>query len=191
MQEYRVICKSTRGFINAVLAASHEDTVLEINEPRRELIIPEFEAYRTGLPEIRKILKANVVMLRSQYFNYNDCSYTIKGDINLMSTGTSGNLKKIDTAYQNGAFLRAFVPTKTGEPVFIDNDFKIIFLGPDRTPTLRYKPTYVSVAPIEISVQDFIEVYKGRVEFGTSGLHLKEELEVLYKLLPKLIKYRP
>lgn len=191
MQEYRIICKSDRGFINAVLAASQEDTMLDIDEANRQLIIPEFEAYRTGIPEIRKTLRANDVMLRSQYFRYSDTEYTVKKDISIMSTGTSGNLKKIDT-HRNGAYLNAYVSTCNGhDVVYLYNDYRIVFLGNDRVPTLRYKPTYTKERPIDLGIKDFIEVCRGQTYlFGSSSDRL-EELKVLYKLLPKLIKYSP
>lgn len=192
MQEYRIICKSDRGFVNAVLAASQEDTVLvEIKESKRELIIPEFEAYRTGIPEIRKILKPNEILLRCQYFNYSDYNYTKKEDINFMSTGTSGNLKKIDTAYQKGAYLDAYVPVKNGERVYLYNNFKIVFVGPDRIPTLRYKPTYISRPPIYLSIRELIDVYHGNTKHFGSEPAVLTDLKVMCRLLPKLIKYSP
>lgn len=191
MQEYRVICKSERGFLNAVLAAAREDTMLEIKESQREIVIPEFEAYRTGIPEIKKILKRNDVMLRAQYFSYGDYNFTMKEDLNLMSTGTSGNLKKIDTAYQNGAYLNAYVPVKGGDRIYIYNDFRIVFLGPDRVPTLRYKPVYTRKQPVDLSIKELIDVYHGYAwHFGLDGDKL-EELKVMCKLLPKLVRYSP
>lgn len=189
MQEYRIICKSDRGFLNAVLAAAREDTMLEINESIRELVIPEFEAYRTGLPEIRKILKPHDVMLRARYFTYGDCDYTVKADICPVDTGTSGNLKKIDTGYQQGAFMDAYVPVKGGDQVYIYNDFRIVFLGPDRVPTLRYKPVYTKKQPVDLSIKELIDVYHGYAwQFGLDGDKL-EELKAMCKLLPKLVKY--
>ena len=191
MQEYRVICKSDQGFLNAVLAASCEDTMLEIDESRRELIIPEFEAYRTGIPEIRKILKANDVLLRSQYFDYDDYALTLKGNLSLMSTGTSGNLKKIDTAYQKGAYLNAYILLRRGDRIYLYNDFRIVFLGPDRVPTLRYKPTYTNRQPIDMSIRELIEIHRGMTNyFGTEAARL-DELKVMCRLLPKLVKYSP
>jgi hypothetical protein len=165
--------------------------MLEIDESHRELIIPEFEAYRTGLPEIRKILKQNDVILRAQYFTYNDCDYVIKDEINPVTTGTSGNLKKIDTAYQNGAFIDISVPTGKGllHQIYIYKDYKIVFLGHDRTPILQYKPIYSSRSSTDISIYELIEVHHGLVyQFGQDQL---ENLKVLCKLLPKLIKYSP
>ena len=161
MQEYRVICKSDRGFLNAVLAAAREDTMLEIKESQRELVIPEFEAYRTGIPEIRKVLKRNDVMLRAQYFDYSDNNYTIKDETSLISTGTSGNLRKIDTAYRNGAYLNSYLFLSAVDRAYIYNDFRIVFLGNDRIPTLRYKPTYTKRQPVDLSIREFIEVYHG------------------------------
>lgn len=191
MQEYRVICKSDQGFLNAVLAASCEDTMLEIDESHRELIIPEFEAYRTGIPEIRKILKANDVLLRSQYFDYDDYALTLKGNLSLMSTGTSGNLKKIDTAYQKGAYLNAYILFGRGDRIYLYNDFRIVFLGPDRVPTLRYKPTYTNHPPIDMSIRELIEIHQGMTNyFGTEAVRL-DELKVMCRLLPKLVKYSP
>jgi len=191
MQEYRVVCKSERGFLNAVLAAAHEDTMLEIKESSRELVIPEFEAYRTGIPEIRKILKSHDVMLRAQYFTYGDYDYIMKEDISPVDTGTSGNLKKIDTGYQKGAFMNAYVPIRGGDRVYIYNNWRMIFVGSNRVPTIRYKPVYTSRQPIDMSVRELIEVHHGHTwNFGSDGNRL-EELKVMYKLLPKLVKYSP
>jgi hypothetical protein len=163
--------------------------MLEIKESQREIVIPEFEAYRTGIPEIRKILKRNDVMLRAQYFTYGDYIFTMKEDLNLMSTSTSGNLKKIDTAYQKGAYLNAYVPVSGGDRIYIYNDFRIVFLGPDRIPTLRYKPVYTKKQPVDLSIKEFIDVYHGYAwQFGLDGNKL-EELKVMCRLLPKLVKY--
>ena len=182
MQEYRIICKSTQGFVNAVLAATSEDIMMEINEPLREIIIPEFEAYRTGIPKLRKILKAGDVMLRSQYFSYRDDKFTIKKDIEFMSTGTSGNLRKIDIGYKNGAFLDAYIPS--GRIC----GYKIVFQGPDRIPTIRYKSVFYSKQPIFIvGVRELIEDYHGYWQFGNQ----LEESKILAELLPKLVKYSP
>lgn len=191
MQEYRVICKSDRGFLNAVLAAAREDTMLEIKESQREIVIPEFEAYRTGIPEIRKILKSRDVMLRAQYFTYGDYDYIMKEDISSVDTGTSGNLKKIDTGYQQGAFMNAYVPVKGGDRVYIYNNYRIIFKGPNRVPTLRYKPVYTKKQPVDLSIKELIDVYHGYAwQFGLDGDKL-EELKVMCKLLPKLVRYSP
>jgi hypothetical protein len=191
MQEYRVICKSEHGFLNAVLAATHEDTMLEIKESSRELVIPEFKAYRTGLPEIRKILKSRDVMLRAQYFTYGDYDYIMKEDVSPVDTGTSGNLKKIDTGYQKGAFMNAFVPVRGGDRVYIYNNFKIIFKGPDRVPTLRYKPVYSNQSPVLMSIRELIEVYHGNTYYFGSDPERLRELKVMCKLLPKLVRYSP
>ena len=191
MQEYRVICKSDRGFLNAVLAAAREDTMLEIKESQRELVIPEFEAYRTGIPEIRKVLKRNDVMLRAQYFDYSDNNYTIKDETSLISTGTAGNLRKIDTAYRKGAYLNSYLFLSAVDRAYIYNDFRIVFLGNDRIPTLRYKPTYTKRQPVDLSIREFIEVYHGYAwQFGLDNNRL-EELKALCRLLPKLVKYSP
>ena len=191
MQEYRVICKSERGFLNAVLAAAREDTMLEIKESSRELVIPEFEAYRTGLPEIRKILKSRDVMLRAQYFTYGDYDYIMKEDISPVDTGTSGNLNKIDTGYQNGAFMNAYVPVKGGDRVYIYNNFRIIFKDPGRVPTLRYKPVYSNQSPVLMSIRELIEVNHGNTYYFGSNPDRLLELKVMCKLLPKLVRYSP
>jgi hypothetical protein len=165
--------------------------MLEIKESNRELVIPEFEAYRTGIPEIRKILKSRDVMLRAQYFTYGDYDYIMKEDISSVDTGTSGNLKKIDTGYQQGAFMNAYVPVKGGDRVYIYNNYRIIFKGLNRVPTLRYKPVYTKKQPVDLSIKELIDVYHGYAwQFGLDGDKL-EELKVMCKLLPKLVRYSP
>ena len=65
--------------------------------------------------------------------------------------------------------------------------YRLIFTGPGRTPTIRFRPTYTSIPPSDMTVKDFMDLGGQTPLLGTGTSY--NEQTALYYVLPKLVKF--
>jgi len=178
MKKIVAVSKNLDGYIKFILAATRDDINFEPDEDNLRIIFSAFEAYRTGIPEIRKLLKPRVRFLRVFWPTYQLGYY--EGDLS-----TKQILKNIDTGYKYGC--RIYGCYSTGDSS--SGDFMITFTK-DRVPMVTYKPLYTPrFHPVSVEVSKFLkDIPQDFLSDRMKGYYKVNEARLIQNILKDLVK---
>jgi hypothetical protein len=178
MKKIVAVSKNLDGYIKFILAATRDDINFELDEDNLRIIFSAFEAYRTGIPEIRKLLKPRVRFLRVFWHSYQSGNY--EGDLS-----TKQILKNIDTGYKSGHRIYGCYPNGDNS----SGDFMITFTK-DRVPMVTYKPLYTPrFHPVSVEVSEFLKnIPQNFLLHGMRSYYKGNEARSIQNILKDLVK---
>ena len=185
MRYFVIKSKDLGNLVKTVLAANEDNIEYELKIGANEIWITEFEAFRTGLQNLRTVLSPRKCYLRSCWYHFDNSGKPTQ--LSMYDTSTKSNLGIIDSGYKRPVKIYGSVT----ESIYTCGNYSISFDKDTRTPYIGYH-TYASdrCPTIKMQVRDFVNMSED--DFTSilyNGVFNQEEFKVIKKLISHLVKY--
>jgi len=185
MRYFVIKSKDLENFVKTVLAANEDNIEYELKMSENEIWITEFEAFRTGLQNLRTVLSPRKCYLRSCWYHFDNSGKPTQ--LSMYNTGTKSNLKIIDSGYKRPVKIYGSITeviyTCGNYSISFDKDTRTPYIGYHRYASDRYPTIYIQVRDfVNMSEDDFTSILY-------NGSFNQEEFKVIKKLIGFLVKY--
>jgi hypothetical protein len=186
MRYFVIKSKDLGNLVKAIIAANEDNVEYELKMNENELWITEFEAFRTGIQNLRTVLSPRKCYLRSCWYHFNNSGKPTQ--LSMYDTGTRSNLKIIDSGYKRPVKIFGSVT----EAIYTCGNYSIFFDKNTREPYLGYHIYTSDRNPsIKMLVKDFVntseEDFYSRLP--RNGFFNQEEFKIIKKIINHLVKY--